>query len=431
MGRVGRLLNLDENNSKDYLLEARKVLNDNKAPVTARNLVLGSASETALLKNELFIAADQRGDGGTALENARLGRILGFDTWMDQNVNDIAEGMSDVATGTVTNAAAIGATGSQAVAITGYEVQAGEYAVVEGNDQPTYVTAATTAAGDTTAVTLHEANKFATEAGAAITVYKAQSVQGAYPADYTKGITIDGFTQPLQVGQIVSFGTGGSRHTYTVIESEASGSDRVVWLDRPLETALADNDLAFPGPAGAMNLAFHRDALALVTRPLALPNQSMGVMAAVASYNDIAMRVTMQYNSIKQGTYTENSEYEYELDRGQLDTVREGNQVPMDVNLDFVYEFVTTGTGEAITPMDAIKGKGGAAEWVSSSADPCEPYAVDVEVEHIPPCGGADMEISIFPDFRADSKEFDLGEATVSVSGRCNAVEPTISRVSQ
>jgi len=51
-----------------------------------------------------------------------------------------------------------------------------------------------------------------------------------------------------------------------------------------------------------MNMAFHRDALALVTRPLALPNQSMGVMAAVASYNDIAMRVTMQYNSIKQGT---------------------------------------------------------------------------------------------------------------------------------
>ena len=151
-------------------------------------------------------------------------------------------------------------------------------------------------------MTLHEANKFATEAGAAITVYMAQRVKGAYPSAYTKGITIDGFTQPLQIGQLVSFGTGGSRHTYTVIESEASGADRVIWLDRPLEAALADNDPAFPGPAGALNMAFHRDALALVTRPLALPNQSMGVMAAVAAYNDIAMRVTMQYNSIKQGT---------------------------------------------------------------------------------------------------------------------------------
>lgn len=130
-------------------------------------------------------------------------------------------------------------------------------------------------------------------------------------------------------------------------------------------------------------------------------------------------------------TYTENSEYEYELDRGQLDTVREGNQVPMDVNLDFVYEFVTTGTGEKITPMDALRGRGGASEWVSSSADPCEPYAVDIEVEHVPPCGGAQLERTLFPDFRADSKEFDLGEATVSVSGRCNAVEPAVTREDQ
>lgn len=301
-GRVGRLLNLDETNSKDHLLEARKVLNDNKAPVTGRNLVLGSASETALLKNELFIAADQRGDGGTALEDARLGRILGFDTWMDQNVNDIAPGTSDVAVGTVTSATGIGTTGSQDVTITGYTARPGEFAVVAGNDQPTYLTAATTGGGNTTAVTLHEANKFATEAGAAITVYQAHRVAGDYPAGHTKGITVDSFAQPLQIGQLVAFGTGAGRRTYTVIESEPSGSSRVIWLDRPLEVALADNDWAFPGPAGAMNVALHRDALALVTRPLALPNQSMGVMAAVASYNDIAMRVTMQYNSIKQGT---------------------------------------------------------------------------------------------------------------------------------
>jgi hypothetical protein len=31
--------------------------------------------------------ANERGDGGSALENATLGRILGFDTFMCQNVN--------------------------------------------------------------------------------------------------------------------------------------------------------------------------------------------------------------------------------------------------------------------------------------------------------------------------------------------------------
>jgi hypothetical protein len=127
-------------------------------------------------------------------------------------------------------------------------------------------------------------------------------------------------------------------------------------------------------------------------------------------------------------TYTENTEYEYLLDRGDLDTVREGNEVPMDVSMEFVYEFVRTGTNEVITPVDAIKGVGGAAEWVSTSADPCEPYCVDVEITHDPPCGTAENEITLFPDFRRDSLEFDLSAATIACQGRCNATEPTITR---
>jgi len=130
-------------------------------------------------------------------------------------------------------------------------------------------------------------------------------------------------------------------------------------------------------------------------------------------------------------TYTENTNYDYDLDRGVLDTVREGDQAPMDVNLDFIYEYITTGTGESITPMDAVKRKGGAAEWVNAAADPCEPYAVDIEVVYTPPCGGAETETTVFPDFRADSKEVDLGEASVSVSGRCNTLEPIVTRAAQ
>jgi hypothetical protein len=76
----------------------------------------------------------------------------------------------------------------------------------------------------------------------------------------------------------------------------------VLWLDRPLDKPIADNEAVFQGPLGAYNLAFHRDALALVTRPLALPNSAMGVRAAVAAYNSVGMRVTMQYDITTQGT---------------------------------------------------------------------------------------------------------------------------------
>ena len=127
-------------------------------------------------------------------------------------------------------------------------------------------------------------------------------------------------------------------------------------------------------------------------------------------------------------TYTENDEYEYELDRDRLDTVRKGPDQPMQVSIDFVYEAITTGTSESIAPMDAIKRRGSASEWVSSSDDLCEPYAVDIEVVHTPVCGSKQNEVTIFPDFRAESKEVDFGEATISVSGRCNATEPIVLR---
>lgn len=185
-GRCGRLSNLTSSNSKDAVLEAREILNRNKAYPQGRNLVLAPSAETALLKTDMFLKANERGDGGTALENATLGRILGFDTYMDQNVNSVLAGATDVATDlTITNALAIGGSGSQA---TGGSVTPtlGEFLVVAGNDQPTYITAATLA----TAVTLNEANKYATAPVATTKRFKACDVNGAFAAGYSEAILL-------------------------------------------------------------------------------------------------------------------------------------------------------------------------------------------------------------------------------------------------
>jgi len=302
--RVGRLGNLSAANSKDFVLEAREQLNVQKAPLEGRNLVLAPVSETALLKNELFIAAQMRGDFGTALESATLGRILGFDTYMDQNVNSVYVANCDAdTTGTVTNALAAGLGGSQAVTLADRAVSVGEFAVVAGNDQPTYITAATTGSGATTAITLNEVNKYATAGSAALTVYRSCAASATYPAGYVEGMVLTGWNTAPQIGQMVAFGTGSGRVTYTVIESYlSSAGQQTVYLDRPLEQTVNSADLCFPGPAGALNMAFHRNAIALVTRPLAIPNNAMGVLSHVGVYNDIAMRVSMQYSIANGGT---------------------------------------------------------------------------------------------------------------------------------
>jgi hypothetical protein len=293
--------------SHETVLDARKVLNDNKAYPQGRSLILSSASETALLKNDLFIRADKRGDGGSALETARLGHILGFDTFLDVNVNSIGAGSADTdATLTVTNALAAGGSGAQTTAGIVGAVTTGEFITVAGNDQPTYITAHSETMGATTSITLNEANKYATLAVAASKRYKkcAVNLVAGYAAGWVEEVNVDGYTsgKAPQVGQLIAFGTGGSRKTYTIIEATDNGSDCDLLLDRPVEVALTNDQAAFPGPEGAMNWAMHRECLALVTRPLALPPASHGVMAGVAVYNDLAMRVVMQYDSTVGGT---------------------------------------------------------------------------------------------------------------------------------
>jgi hypothetical protein len=84
-----------------------------------------------------------------------------------------------------------------------------------------------------------------------------------------------------------------------------------------------------------------------------------------------------------------------------------------------------------IAVVDALKGVGGAEGWVSSSADPCEPYSVDLEVVHTPPCGGSDIETTLFPDLRVETKEVNFKDATINCTGKCNAIEPVVSRTPQ
>jgi hypothetical protein len=94
---------------------------------------------------------------------------------------------------------------------------------------------------------------------------------------------------------LLAFGsTAATRKTYTVIESTDSGSSCVVVLDRPLELAVAASDPVYPGPVGSICPALHKNALALVTRPLATTHAA-GIQFGVQEDYGIGLRVAMQH----------------------------------------------------------------------------------------------------------------------------------------
>lgn len=118
-------------------------------------------------------------------------------------------------------------------------------------------------------------------------------------------------------------------------------------------------------------------------------------------------------------SYDTGRNLDYEMDRGKVDAVVEGDDEPVSVNLDMTYEFLTAQTGSNVpTPEDVLKHRGEAADWVTAGADPCENYAIKIEIDYAPPCS-VDHEITVFPEFRYETLSHDLQGSSISVRGRC------------
>jgi len=98
------------------LAQARKVLNNQKVPMAGRVMVHDPELEAAFLSIDSFTEADKKGDEGTALREASLGRILGLDHFMGQNVDGdtplVAPAAADVV-GVTDNNDVVGATSVQ------------------------------------------------------------------------------------------------------------------------------------------------------------------------------------------------------------------------------------------------------------------------------------------------------------------------------
>ena len=304
---AGRLGLLGSTTAWPYMLEADKVMNDNNVPVIGRNLIISTAAKKSILESTTFHEAQKVGDQGSALRNASIGRAAGFDIFMCQNTP------SYTYTDTVADAVnlvggyAAGSTVILVDDITGIVV--GSYVKIVGDGTPQLVTAV--GASTTNEMTIAPGLYHAVANDAVITSYSPglldESATAA--AGMTTEVTIDNLdsTKDIQVGQCVSFGTASvvadADAHYTMIQvTDSTGNTFEVLLDRPVDAALVNNAIACMYPSGDYNLAFHRNAIALVTRPLALPRAGTGVLAAAGEHKGISLRICMTYDGSAQGT---------------------------------------------------------------------------------------------------------------------------------
>ncbi len=130
-------------------------------------------------------------------------------------------------------------------------------------------------------------------------------------------------------------------------------------------------------------------------------------------------------------TWTETKNMDYILDRGSLDEVREGDEAPVEVSFDILWDYIKSASGGTVTIEDALKKIGEASDWASSDSDLCRPYAVDLVLVYDPTCTTGDVEAITFTDFRYESLDHDLRGGSIACSGKCNVVTPSLTRGGQ
>jgi hypothetical protein len=277
--------------SKATLIDAKKILDDNLVPFDGRWVVLGSCGYNGLLNVSELVTADKVGDDGTALRRGSLGRLFDLDIVMDQNAPTIND-LGNTVLGAVNDAAGY-AKNATTMTVDGFTaaILDGSWFTVAGDNTPQRVIS-TVGGATPTSITFTPGLKNAVADDAVITIVDPALVNfgAGYAAGYSLPLVIDTTSVAPQKGQLMSH----LGNHYSAID-DGLLSLTSVSLNRTLQSAAADDDVMGMGPAGSYGFAFHRNAVALVMRPLAAP-RARNVEAFVASYNGVSMRITISYD---------------------------------------------------------------------------------------------------------------------------------------
>lgn len=295
---------------KSSIIGVDTMFNNNLVPEEGRWGIVSPGSKGDILNVEQFTDADKFGDGGKAIKEASIGKLYNTNWVVSQNLKTIDGTALTTVTGAINNGAGYAA-GTTSITVDGLSaaIVAGTWITIAGDGTPQQVQS-TTGGSTPTAMVISPGLKYPVVNDAVITVYTPGDVNE--PSNYAAGYdgvlatTIFASGKGPQIGQMVTFGVTSPRYSALDLGLNPSTGAAIarhtsLSLDRPLVNGVADADVIGVGPAGNYNFVFHRNAISLVNRPLALPPSAAGVQSAVVEMDGISIRITMQYLGMKQG----------------------------------------------------------------------------------------------------------------------------------
>lgn len=295
VGKLGTAL------TSDTAVDLETKFNLLKIPAGQRYALITPQQKGQLSKVDKFTDADRIGDDGSAIRDGSLGRLFGSWYVMAPNAPSIAAG-NTVTTSALTADAAAGATSLAITAFTSLNgATPGCWLTVAGDMTPQKLTAVNP---DTETITISPGLKYACASAAVVTIYTPGTIEltAGYASGWLKPMVLADLTVAPQAGQLISIGTPGAIGAWNVNQYAAlQASTTSLLTDIPLTSDRADEDIVGVGPAGNYGLALHPNAIAFVSRPLALPAAGAGAASFVAMYNGLAVRVTITYDGVKQG----------------------------------------------------------------------------------------------------------------------------------
>jgi hypothetical protein len=283
------------------IIDLDRTFNTNNNPADGRMLTVGPAGKADLYNIDRFSDADKAGNGRSNLSAGNIGDIMGMDVFMSQT---IGRQLSKRAASTA-ETATVGIYGANSATISTAAAShtVGTWFTIAGVPGIYRLTAAVTGTSSTS-IAFEPSLKGAFAANKTVTFFESPGdVKGAHTADGSlQTIVTDGYTAATdipQVGQGITFGVTAGLAIYTVTKVSgtwaSSSTEITLTLNRPLEATLADNAVINLLPeGGSYNMAFRKDAITLVNRPLAPASAS--VAAATMNANGVALRVTIGYD---------------------------------------------------------------------------------------------------------------------------------------